>query len=273
LIKLGSVPFLNVRPLIFPLEAALVEHDFEISYFPPSTLSRRLFERKVDLGLIPVFELLQRDYTVVSDISISSYGEVDSVVLLSRLPIKAIKTVAVDSRSQSSASLLKIILEVFNGVFPTYVVREPDSRFLDGVDGGMFIGDTGLKLKYFPPSGYRVFDLGEIWTQETGLPFVYAVYAVNRGVLLGRNLSALKTAKSIGLKSVREIARLEAKKLNLSEDICLTYLTERIRYNLREKEIEGIMVYRELLHKLFKAEDRGSVFRLNTISTYPERET
>src|SRR5919109_4184066 len=115
LIKLGSVPFLNVKPLIFPLEERLVEHDFEVSYTPPSNLSRMLFEKKVDLGLIPVAELLKRGtYSIVPDISISSYGKVDSVVLISRSDIKDLRTIAVDARSQSSAALLRVILEVFN---------------------------------------------------------------------------------------------------------------------------------------------------------------
>jgi chorismate dehydratase len=251
LIKLGSVPFLNVKPLIFPLEERLVEHDFEVSYTPPSNLSRMLFEKKVDLGLIPVAELLKRGiYSIVPNISISSYGKVDSVILLAKSGIKELGTVAVDSRSQSSTALLRVILEIFNKLLPAYIKREPDNRFLDGVDGGMLIGDMGLKLRYFPPKGYRVFDLGEIWTSETGLPFVYAIYAVNSGIHLGKNLQALEAAKSKGLKNVDRIASIESGKLNFSEDICLRYLTERIRYDLGETEIKGILAYGRFLAQL-----------------------
>jgi chorismate dehydratase len=251
LIKLGSIPFLNVRPLVLPLEEGLVEHDFEILYTPPFTLSRMLFEKKVDLGLIPVAELLKRrNYSVVPNISISSCGKVDSVILLAKSAIKELRVVAVDARSQSSTALLRIILEVFNKLSPTYISREPNDKFLSGVDGGMLIGNTGLKLKHFPPSGYKVFDLGEIWTNETGLPFVYAVYAVNGEVRLGRNLQALSAAKSMGLKIVKKIAKIESEKLGLKEEICLRYLTERIRYDLGEKEISGILAYRKFLSRL-----------------------
>jgi chorismate dehydratase len=251
LIKLGSVPFLNVRPLIFPLEERLVRHDFEISYTPPSTLSTMLFEKKVDLGLIPVAELLKRGiYSIVPNISISSYGKVDSVILLAKSEIKGLKTVAVDARSQSSAALLRIILEIFNKLSPTYIKREPNDKFLDGVGGGMLIGNMGLKLRYFPPKGYKVFDIGEIWTSETGLPFVYALYAVNSGVHLGENLQALNMARSTGLKIIEKIVKIESKKLELSEEICLRYLTERIKYDLGEKEINGILTYGEFLTKL-----------------------
>jgi chorismate dehydratase len=245
------VPFLNVRPLIHPLEENLVQHDFEIIYTPPSNLSKMLLERDVDLGLIPVAELLRKDtYSVVPNISISSFGKVDSVVLLTRSGIRDLKTVAVDSRSQSSTALLRVILEIFNKLSPTYVKREPGNKFLSGVDGGMLIGNTGLKLKYFSPAGYNVFDLGEIWTDETGLPFVYAVYAVNEGVRLGENLNALQESKSIGIRLVEKIAKMESEKLGLGEEICLRYITERIGYDLGEREIDGVLAYSKFLLEL-----------------------
>ncbi|HEY7535895.1 MAG TPA: menaquinone biosynthesis protein [Thermodesulfobacteriota bacterium] len=251
LIKLGSVPFLNVKPLVFPLEERLVQHDFEISYTSPSNLSTLLLNEDVDLGLIPVAELVKgRNYSIVPNISISSYGKVDSVILLSKSDIRELKTVSVDVRSQSSTALLRIILEVFNKVSPAYIRREADDNFLNGVDGGMLIGNTGLKLRYSPPEGYRVFDLGEIWTDETGLPFVYAVYALNEGIKLGRNLLALEMAKSIGLKIVNKIAKMESEKIGLDEEICLRYLTERIRYDLGEKETMGVLTYARFLAEL-----------------------
>ncbi len=255
LIKLGSVPFLNVRPLIFPLEEKLVQHNFEVLYTPPSNLSTMLFEKKVDLGLIPVAEFLKRGiYSVVPNISISSYGKVDSVILLARSEINGIKSVAVDASSQSSAALLRITLEIFNKLSPTYVKRDANDGFLYGVDGGMLIGDIGLKMRYFPPNGYKVFDLGEIWTTETRLPFVYAVYAVNNGVHLGKNLQVLEMAKSIGLNNVKKIAKIESEKLGLSEEICLRYITERIKYDLGDREMKGIMTYGKLLAELDEIE-------------------
>ncbi|MCI0455288.1 MAG: menaquinone biosynthesis protein [Candidatus Dadabacteria bacterium] len=264
MIKLGSVPFLNVKPLVFPLEERLIQHDFEISYASPSNLSTLLFGKGVDLGLIPVAEIVKRgNYEIVPNISISSYGKVDSVILVSKSEIKRLRTVAVDARSQSSTALLRIILEVFNKISPVYFRREANEEFLNGVDGGMLIGNTGLKLRYNPPNGYRLFDLGEIWTNETGLPFVYAVYAVNEGIKLGRNLRALEMAKSMGLKIVKRIVKIESRKIGLGEEICLRYLTERIRYDLGEKEISGILNYAKFLAEF---EENGRIPELQIYS-------
>lgn len=248
MIRLGAVPFLNVRPLVYALEEGLVENDLEIVYENPSGLSGLLCKKKVDLGLIPVAELLKRDiYTVVPNLSISSRGKVASVLLLSRKPVREIRTVAVDSRSQSSSSLLRIVLEIFNNVHPEYLKRVPDATFLDGVDAGMYIGNDGLRIGYSPPGGYKVIDLGQVWTQETGLPFVFAVYAVREGVNLGKNLAALQMAKTVGLENIDKIVRTYSKRINLSDDVCYEYLTQRIYYDLGNEEIAGINAFKEFL--------------------------
>jgi len=251
-IRLGSVSFLNAKPITHAIENGLVEHDFSIVQTPPSELSGILARNEIDLGLIPVAEFLKRGiYSAVPGISISSYGKVDSVVLLTKGKLKDARTVAVDTRSQSSTALLRVILEIFHGLRPSYTPRDATKKgFLDGVDAGMIIGDLGLEMMYAPPTGYNVYDLGEIWTAETGLPFVFAVFAVNRGVTLGRNVGALAESKAYGMAHAAEIARLESARLGMDEAMCVTYLTERIKYDLGPREEEGIVKYSELLSEL-----------------------
>ena len=85
MLKLGDVPFINSKPLFYALQEGLLEHRFAIESHPPSVLSELLYGKKIDLGLIPVFELIKRGgYKVVPDISISSFGKVDSVILISK---------------------------------------------------------------------------------------------------------------------------------------------------------------------------------------------
>lgn len=264
MIKLGSVSFMNAKPLTFAIEQGLVEHDFEIKLTPPSELSQLLAEKDIDVGLIPVAEFLRRSsYSAVPGISISSYGNVDSVVLLTKGALTDVKKVAVDRRSQSSTALLRIILEIFHGLSPEYTPRATGGEFLKDVDAGMIIGDTGLETTYSPPAGYEVYDLGGIWTRETGLPFVYAVFAVNNGVELGPNLEALYRSKEYGLGITRNIAKLESLRTGIDEGVCYTYMTERIKYGLGEKEIEGISKYGEYLSRLDGA---GEISRIKLYS-------
>lgn len=260
MIRLGSVSFLNAKPLTFALENGLVNHDFDLILTPPAELSVMLHEKDIDLGLIPVAEFIKRkNYSAVPNISISSDGIVDSVILLTKGELADIKTVSVDRRSQSSTALLRIVLEIFHNTTPSYVPREPNGDFLKDVDAGMLIGDTGLEKAHSPPDGYNIFDLGEIWTTETGLPFVYAVFAVNDGVQLGENLEALARSKACGTGMIGEIARRESGRLGLEEKICNVYLSQRIKYDLGEKEIDGIIRYSELLSELGECEKISGV--------------
>lgn len=258
--KLGSVPFLNAKPLIYPLENGLVENDFQISYHDPSLLSVKLFKRKVDVGLIPVAEFLKRsEYIALPSLSISSYGKVDSVVVLSRDEMKSVRNVAVDSRSQSSTALLKIIFEVFFGKTPKYITKVADKNFLDGVDAGMLIGNSGLQAVHSEQNGLNVNDLGEIWTQHTGLPFVYAVFALRKSYDIGKGLDSLLISRDKGLELIDEIAEKESKNLGISIDQCREYLSERIMYDLDEKKVEGLLEYQKLLLETGRLEQKNEI--------------
>ena len=125
---------------------------------------------------------------------------------------------------------------------------------LDGVDGAMLIGDSGLREYYNLRGQYEIYDLGEIWTKETSLPFVYAVFAGHRDVIVDGNLDALIESKEYGLKITDKIAETESQKLGIDYDICYKYLTDRIKYGLGEEEIKGIVKYSELLDKLGEAD-------------------
>lgn len=251
MIKLGSVPFINAKPLVYPLASGLVDHDFEISYFNPSLLSDKLKQHEVDIGLIPVAEMLRMNsYKVIPDISISSNGKVDSVALVMKKEKSLIKTVAVDNRSQSSTALLRVILEIFYGLSPQYIKREYNDSFFEGVDAGMVIGDSGLRLFYENPADPMILDLGEIWTAETGLPFVYAVFALNRDVDLGRNMSSLLNSKRAGMDIIDEICESLSGNLGVGKEFCINYLKNRINYDLDKSCIEGLIRYSEYLSEL-----------------------
>jgi len=249
-ITLGTVPFLNSKPLIYPLEKGLIEHNLKISYFIPSLLSEKLKSREVDIALIPVAELFKNpEYKIFPDISISSFGPVDSVVLLAKKNIEQISSVSIDKRSRSSAALIKIILEKFHLLNPDYNYREIDEGFLVNVDSGMLIGNAGLHAKYFPQQGFSVYDLGQLWTEKTGLPFVYAVFAYHEDSedKIESIRENLLESKMLGIKNIDQIVQEESTKLGLSAEICFNYLTKRIRYNLGGKEIEGIKKFGEYL--------------------------
>ena len=251
-----------MRPLIYPLEKGIVEHSFNIMYFDPSLLSENLSEGVVDVAPIPSVELLRTDnYSILPDISISSFGKVDSVILKARKKITEIKSVSVDSRSRSSTALLRIVLELFLGLKPEYVKREPGNGFLKEVDAGMLIGNAGLQARHlFADKSPFTYDLGELWTQETALPFVYAVMAIKKGDdTTAEGCKCLLPTREEGVKLISEIVDIEFEKLGLSKEQCLTYLQKRIKYNLDGPKIDGLIKYRDLLFELNEIERKNEI--------------
>lgn len=270
-VTLGTVPFLNSIPLIYPLEKGLIKHDINIAYFIPSQLSEKLKSKEVDIALIPVAELFRNpEYKIFPDISISSFGPVDSVVLLSKKNIDEISSVAIDKRSRSSTALVKIILEKFHPLSPDYHYREIDEGFLANVDSGMLIGNAGLHAKYFPQQGFTVYDLGQLWTDKTGLPFVYAVFAyrADNEKVISQIKDSLLESKQIGIKSIEKIVQQESAKLGLGFENCFNYLTKSICYDLGKKEIEGMKKFGEYLKEYdidIKSSGQAKLFKkLNT---------
>jgi len=251
LIKLGDVPFINSKPLFYALEKKLIPHKFSIENHPPYILSKLLSEKKIDLGLIPVVELVKKGgYKVIPDISISSFGKVDSVLLISKKEIVDIKKVALDMRSQSSSSLIRVIFKCFYGKSPEFVVKDHNQNFFEGVDAGMIIGDAGLQYLYSNNDEYIVYDLGEIWSEKTELPFVYAVLAVNRDVDLKENREIFVQSKNIGRQNIDEICKEEYEKIGIDFELCKNYISNRIRYDLGDPEQEGISKFAGYLNEI-----------------------
>ncbi len=270
-VNFGVVPFLNMRPIVYPIEKRLVEHSMNIVYLEPSLLWQNLEVGNLDLAAVPSAEFLRnKGYYALPNISISSFGKVDSVILASKTGITSVKSVSVDSRSKSSTALLRIIFELFLGQKPQYIKRKPGKGFLDGVDAGMLIGNAGLRSLYQHNDCIAVrYDLGEIWTENTGLPFVYAVVAVKKSdKSFKENYKSLISAREKGVRLVSKIAKFESKKLGLSEKQCAVYMEKRIKYDFDEKKIEGLKRYRDLLFKL------GEIKEINEIEFYePQGQT
>src|SRR5262249_15669417 len=144
-------------------------------------------------------------YTVVPDISIASRGPVLSVTLFSRVPWQAIRRVALDEGSRTSAALTQVLLHRRYGVHPEVVPLPLDCAAEEAdADAVVLIGDRAMRACL--PGFAHAFDLGQEWHDWIGLPFVYAVWAVREGVDLGPVAAALAEAKRRGLEGIGPIA-------------------------------------------------------------------
>jgi len=173
--RIGSVPYLNARPLIYGMED-------QVTLCPPARLADSLHRAEFDVGLVPVAEVLVHDqYEVVNGIAIASCGSVASVFLVHRVPVDQIKRVAVDPASRSSAWLVRVILKYGYHLEPEFYPLTGAPKLSDH-EAMMLFGDGAIWYRHGNGDDCLL-DLGEAWTEMTGLPFVYAAWAVRRGAM------------------------------------------------------------------------------------------
>jgi chorismate dehydratase len=237
-VRVGAVNYLNTKPLIHDLEALAPAAELILDV--PSRLADRLAEGSLEVALIPAIEYFRAGcYSIVPNIAIASRGPVLSVTLFSKMPWPNIRRVALDEGSRTSAALAQIILRKRYGVAPEVVPLPLDCMAEEAdADAVLLIGDRAMRACL--PGFAHAYDLGQEWHDWTGLPFVYAFWAVRAGVDLGDVAEALLEAKRRGCDRIGSIAHEEAPRLGLDAGFCRRYLQIIIQFDLGPREQAGL---------------------------------
>ncbi|HID97726.1 MAG TPA: hypothetical protein EYP57_06015 [Thermodesulfobacteriaceae bacterium] len=256
--RLGIVNFINTAPICIPWQEMGPLEGWVVEEGPPTFLNMRLAEGRLDVGLVSSFAygLDAERYFLLPDLGISATGPVGSVILFSRRPLRELhgKYVLLTPHSATSVNLLYIILENFLGIEPLYKTgRFQELESDPSTVAYLAIGDEALRLK---ASEKRLFqwDLAEIWLRNTGLPFVFAVWAVRKkswNRISGR-ISALfrrlVTCYNTGRNDMARISRLVAPRIPMDPGQCLDYL-EGIELDLSMEKQKGLLHFFSLLHE------------------------
>lgn len=240
--RIGSVPYLNGKPLVWKLGD---EPGIELLCEVPSRLSTMLQRREIVAGLVSVAACFSnQNLQIVPKISISCVGKAESVRLFYNGSPESIRSVALDKSSLSSIVLAKVVLKERYGIKPEFIDMPPTlTEMMQKCDGGVVIGDPAMQL--YTNVECPSLDLGEEWFALTGLPFVFAVWAVNPGMASSDLSSILLRAKDAGIKCIDEISESESRRLGLPMKLCQTYLCSIMNYDLTDKHIEGMHLFRE----------------------------
>lgn len=237
-VRVGAVNYLNTKPLIHEFDRLAPQAELLLDV--PSRLAEQLAAGELDVALIPVIEYFRAgSYSLVPNIAIASRGPVLSVTLFSRKSWNEIRRVALDVGSRTSAALTQILLQKRYGVTPEILPLALEQHAEDvDADAVLLIGDRAMRACL--PGFAHAYDLGQEWFDWTGLPFVYAVWAVREGAdLVGVEL-ALAEAKRRGLEAVGRIAQDEAPRLNLDAGFCRRYLANILHFDLGPREQAGL---------------------------------
>jgi len=247
-LRVGIVNYLNSKPLAWGFMKGHHADKFAPSYHPPALVARLLSQGNLDIGLIPSIEV-QRipELRVLPDLCVAARHEVRSVILISRCPISEVRKVALDQNSRTSVALLRILLRERYGLSPEYLHERPDAeRMLDEADAALLIGDPALKVDR---ERYLITDLAAEWQELTGLPFVFAVWAVRPGVEIPDLSFYFKSSLRYGLSSLDILVRESAAELELDSSEVRSYLTENLAFFLRSEEIAGLEEFYRRAHQ------------------------
>lgn len=243
-LRIGAVAYLNARPLVYDL--ARLAPAVEITVDFPSRLADSLAQQRLDVAIVPSIEYLrQPGSTIVSDACIACEGPVRSVKLFSRVPLRQIRSLALDEGSRTSVALARILLAERFGLQPELKPLPLGMRLADATaDAAVLIGDRAMREPGhdFP----HVCDLGEAWVEWTGLPLVFALWVARPAAEVALLERVLSAARDAGLGHLDEIARQAAPQVGLPEADCLAYLRDHLRFHLGPRQRLGLRRFFEL---------------------------
>ena len=284
--RIGAVSYLNTKPLVYGLQSFAPQH--ELVFDLPSRLADQLAEGQLDVALIPSVEFFgNADYTIISDACIACRGPVMSVKLLSRVQPSAIRTLALDEGSRTSAALVQILLRERFGISPE-IANFPIGAAARDVraDALLMIGDRAMHSGAHSREngGSREYvaewDLGDIWCRWAELPFVFSMWVAGPGgdqgsaatearhKQLAELAGILSSARDAGVAHLPEIAEREHAAVGLSYDQCLTYLRDHLYFFLGPRERAGLNLFYDRASRLGLAPSRpGSELLISTAAT------
>jgi predicted solute-binding protein len=222
------------------------QKDFaELSFAVPSVCADRVAAGEADIGIVPVFELLRQDLQTIPGLGIASRGEVRSILLISKVRPEEIRTLAADSSSRTSVQLARVILARKYGAHPAIASHAPElATMLSAADAALVIGDPALRLD---PAAlpYRVFDLGVEWTELTGLPMVFAIWAGRPGVITPAVTAAFRDSYRQSGEELDAMVAAEAAARDFPPEFVRRYLTTHVVHDLGDAEMRGMSLFLE----------------------------
>jgi chorismate dehydratase len=246
-LRLSIVKYLNTVPLIWGMLHGEQRGKFELQLTVPSGCADAIAQGQADVGIVPSIEYQRLDdVEILSGMSIASKRVVKSVLLLSKIPLAKVQTVALDESSRTSAALVRILMHKFYSRQVSFSPAAPEpAEMLRQADAALLIGDPALT--YSGPA--QVYDLATEWRKFTGLPFVFAVWLGHARAEILRHGADFSASRDFGLAHLDDIAAEYAPKLGITPAAVKVYLTRNIDYSLDEENQKGLKLFYKLAHE------------------------
>lgn len=244
-IRVAAVNYLNTKPFLYGIKRHDVLNDMELVEAYPAEVARMILRDETDVALLPVAVLpAMKEYHLVTDSCIGCDGPVASVGIFSEVPIENIERIYLDYQSRTSVMLARILLRDY-WKKEVELVDAKGEEFRDKIVGntaGVVIGDRALEQRL--KSKY-VYDLGEVWKEHTGLPFVFAAWVSNKQ-LPHEFVKKFTEANNYGLEHIDEVIRENPVDYYDLEE----YYKKNISYKLDEQKLAGLQWFLKLVEPL-----------------------
>ncbi len=237
MIRLGRVDYINTFPLAWSLARHLGDGLAEEVVGVPTTLNALLRAGDVDVANVSSVEYARNhaEYVLLPSLCVGSDGAVESVQLVTDVPLPAVRSISVTGQSASSVVLVRTL-------FPTAEIRDEG----EPADARLMIGDEALRSAFDDPAPHH--DLGALWRERTGLPMVFAVWAARVGTPgLDELDRALAGAVADAHEHSADVARAAATRYGYPAGYLARYF-EKLRYRFGERERAGLARFFELAH-------------------------
>jgi chorismate dehydratase len=251
MLRIGEISYLNCTPIFTVLRDHFEDPGYDFVRGTPAELNARLRKGEIDLCPSSSIEYARNpgSYLILPDLSISSIGAVKSVLLFSRIPIERLDgaSIAITGESETSVVLLKILLSLrysFSNSF--YPAESPVKSVTLRDDPLLLIGDNALRESFNRKDCY-IYDLGELWYQFTGTPFVFALWLLRQEVAQTDRATAamvcerLAESRLIAKQSYSDIAT--SSRINWTNRDFLINYWNTISYELTPGHIEGLKLF------------------------------
>ena len=276
LVALGRIDYMNVAPIYYGIDNGLamqgisqeISREFSqgirLISGTPNTLNRMMINGDLDISPVSSAAYARNagEWLILPDLAIASHERVLSVLLVSRCNLEALtdRRILITDESSSARDLCRLIFNL-KGVRPEFVVGRVKcpSQLLDGIDAALVIGDSALSQpweRFFP----NIQDLGTLWWNMTGLPFVFAVWAVRKDFArkyperVAAVLALLKASRRFGNENMNHIVEKACTRLGI-DDATAKFYYESLVYDLSDREKEGLELFYKGLYQTVVIDD------------------
>ncbi len=236
-IRIAAVEYINTVPFLHSIKSKLFTHNVSVISVDPAQCAALYKNHDVDIALVPVGALdsLGRPYHTVTNYCIGSDGAVDTVAVLSDVPLDQLQQIVLDPHSRTSAALVQLLCRNY---WNLDIKFSSDLNLRDKHIGHLLIGD---KVKEMETSFAHKIDLGLAWKEWQKLPMVYAVWVAAPSV----PLDIIKTLNTAFHSSIERIDSIPLNGYN-NQSFWRNYLKHSIRYKLDAPALEGMETFLSL---------------------------